>query len=259
MERWANKVAVVTGAASGIGEQFCRDLCAHNVTVIGLDFNEKLLKETAAEIKSSKSARFSTILCDLTDEQQIQAAFEQVIKEYKGVDILVNCAGVFSNTLILQEDGQDSLMKAVNTNFLAVISCTRKAYKSMKDRDVEGHIVNLCSVAGHGIQNVTEKSTLNPASSYYVTKAAVKTLNQMLGRELVFLKNPKVRLSNISPGLVGGTNILKQSPYQTAVMDGNEFTLNPKDVSATLLFVLAAPKNVQVREVIIESVGACLY
>lgn len=256
MERWANKVALVTGAASGIGAQFCKDLCAHNVTVIGLDFNEKLLKETAAEIKSDKSTRFSTIHCDLTDEQQIQAAFERVSKEYKGVDILVNCAGMFPNTSILQEDGHASLMKTVQTNLLAVISCTRKAYKSMNDRDVEGHIVNMCSVAGHVVQQL---KGVSPATSYYVTKSAVKTLNQMIGQELVFLKNTKVRYSNISPGLVGGTNILKDTSYQSTVMDGNEFKLKPKDISDTLLFILSTPKHVQVRDVIIESVGACLY
>lgn len=258
MERWANKVAVVTGAASGMGAQFSQDLCSHNVTVVGLDFKEELLNPTAAAIVSKNPlARFIPVLCDLTVEEEISAAFDRIIKEMGGVDILINCAGIYCGGPVLQEGGADLLIKqTIQTNLLAPILCIKRAFKSMADRDVDGHIVNISSVLGHV---VTPLPGLPPASIYCVTKSALKTLNQMIGQELVHYKNRRVRISNISPGIVGGTNILKDTQFHNLVLGNDGFKLTPKDVSDALIFILSAPQNVQVRDVIIESTGACLY
>lgn len=256
MERWANKVALVTGAGSGIGAQMCKDLCARNVSVFGLDFNEESLELVSREIISKDaSSVFLPILCDLTKEEQIQAAFDKILVEGGGVDILVNCAGVVSDHSILEDDNLEMVQKIIQTNLVAVISCTKKAFKSMCDRDVEGHIVNICSILGHcAISCPGVKPFL---STYSVSKFGVQALNRMLSKELVYYQRPKIRLSNISPAFVGDTKIGKENASFKALPESP--VLSPKDVSDTLMFVLSAPSHVQVREVVIEAAGAGYY
>lgn len=255
MDRWANKVAVVTGAGSGIGAQMCIDLCRNNITVIGLDYNPDYLEKTASTIvQNIPSARFSSIVCDLTQESNIKSAFEQILANHEGVDILVNSAGYFHDVAVLEEGGLEALTKTVQTNLIAVISCTKKAFVSMAERNVPGQIINVCSVAGH---TVLTAPGLLPATVYYATKSAVKTLNQLLGQELLFKNNDKIRISNISPALVGGTNLLNSTGHKAILECPNK--LAPKDISETMLFILSAPQHVHIREVIMESVGAMGY
>lgn len=110
MDRWAGKVALVTGACSGIGTQICRDLCGHEVWVFGLDRDSDRIQLIFDEILAS-GAQFSAITCDLTEEEQIVFAFDRVIEEAQGVDILINCAGMMTNNAILDEEGYETILK----------------------------------------------------------------------------------------------------------------------------------------------------
>lgn len=163
--------------------------------------------------------------------------------------------GIMTNNAILEEDGEERLNRMMQTNVLALISCIKKAYKSMSDRDTEGHIVNMCSVTGHAVPGMPGVKPV--ACAYYASKFAVNALNRGINQELIYYGKNKIRISNISPGLVGGTNIAKDTDYeQVLASDG---LLKAKDISDTLLFILAAPSHVQVREVILESVGGMMY
>lgn len=257
MDRWTNKVALVTGAGSGIGAQICRELCSHGLIVYGLDCNEESLQSLFEELHGDidSVAFFSTVLCDLTDEDQIVAAFDRITSESGGVDILVNCAGMMTNNAILEDEGDERLQRMFQLNVLAVISCIKKAYKSMADRDADGHIVNMCSVTGHGVPGFPGLKPV--ASAYYASKFAVNALNRVINQELIYFNKPKIRITNISPGLVGGTNIAKDTDFEEALR--SESLLQPKDISDTLRFILSAPRHVQVREVILESVGGMMY
>lgn len=256
MERWANKVALVTGAGSGIGAQICHDLCDNKVIVVGLDFKEDFLGSVAKKIRTKNSnARFSTILCDLTQEDQIKAAFELIQKDYGGVDILVNCAGIICDSTLMEENRMEVFTKLIQTNLLAVISCTQKAMKSMSERDVEGHIVNLCSVSGHcvpvfpGFKPVT--------TVYSMSKFGMTAFNRLLNQELIYYKNTKIRVSNISPGPVANTGLTKGMDLDKKLQ--GQGTLNVKDVSETMIFILSTPSHVQVRDIILEGVGSGVY
>lgn len=252
MERWANKVAVVTGAGSGIGAQIVRDLCTNKVIVYGLDINNDGLQKVSSEIvEKDPSSRFTAILCDLTKEEEITLTFNRIIVESAGVDILVNCAGIITNYLLLDEDSGDSVNKVIQTNLMAVISCCRKAFKSMADRDVDGHIVNICSIMGHLVLNVPGKT----ASAYSVSKFGLNGLNRVLQTEIVKLNKPKIRLSQISPGFVGDTGIRKEADVDFSGAP----QLKAKDISDTLMFILSAPTHMVVRDVILQGAGSLDY
>ena len=95
------KVALVTGASSGIGEIIVKTLIKNGIKVVGLARKIEKMKETEKGLKSTNI--FFPIKCDLTKEDNILNAFEWIKKHLGGVDILVNCAGVLSLGLIIGE------------------------------------------------------------------------------------------------------------------------------------------------------------
>lgn len=249
-------MAVVTGASAGIGAQICRDLCANNVIVIGLARRGNLLEDLGKDIRSQHpTAQFMGISCDITKEDQIRVAFEQTVQKFGGVDILVNNAGIFPNASLLEDNVENLIADTLQTNVSALISCTRKAFKSMVDRDTEGYIVNISSIAGHAVIPAPPGAKPFPGI-YYGSKHAVTAVNRAIGQELVFYNKPKIRVSNISPGVVR-TDIFQTGGF------GNAFDelpqLNSKDISDTLLFILSTPSHVQIRDIIVEPVGSAQY
>lgn len=257
MNRWANKVAVVTGASSGIGERICRDLCQHKVTVIGLARRAELLAAISEDIaaKNPTAGRFVGICCDVTSEEQLTAAFDRIIEEFGGVDILINNAGVFANANLLEVGAEDSIATMLQTNLSAVVSCTRRAFSSMAERDTDGYIVNISSVAGHSVPQTLAGTKPFPGA-YFASKAALTAMNRSLGQELVFYQKPKIRITNLSPGVVQ-TEIFKTGGFGNAMESLP--SLSTQDISDTLMFILATPSHVQVRDIVLESVGSCFY
>lgn len=256
MDRWANKVAVVTGASSGIGERICRDLCTQKVIVVGLARRTDRLSQIQADIAKDPSAgQFVPLCCDVTDEKQIKAAFDKIVKDHGGVDILVNNAGVFTDGGILEPGSDDVLNKTFDTNVSAVLSCTRKAFQSMSERNADGYIVNISSIAGHTVPCNAPGMKPFPGA-YFASKSALTAINRMIGQELVYYQKKNIRVSNISPGIVQ-TEIFKAGGFGNA-MDALP-SLNAKDVSDTLQFILSTPSHVQVRDVILEAVGSAFY
>jgi NAD(P)-dependent dehydrogenase (short-subunit alcohol dehydrogenase family) len=105
MDRWIGKTAVVTGAASGIGEAITRALLRKGVNVVALDIQKEKLASLAewqltAKEREGFSAALHPIHCDVSVEKDIDAAFQQ-IDAYGGVDIMVNNAGVMSYRCII--------------------------------------------------------------------------------------------------------------------------------------------------------------
>lgn len=242
MEQWKGKVAVVTGASSGIGAAICKDLCQHGITVVGMARRLEKLNELQREILTTKEdAVFHSVKCDLTSESDIEKAFEHVVKTLGGVDILVNNAGVAKRGKLLESDLED-LKTVINTNLMAVVSCTKKAFQSMADRDVAGYIINIASVLGHTIP-VLPEPTFNV---YPASKFGVRALNTVLRHELNFLKKNKIRLSSVSPGLVKSemTEAYKGFPI-----------LESKDISDVVVYLLGTNPRVQVEDVIIRPTG----
>lgn len=247
MDLWKGKVAVVTGASSGIGATICKDLCRYNVIVVGLARRLDRLEALKNEILEMKQdSQFVPVQCDLNLEDDIKTAFEYVNAKLGGVDILVNNAGILQRTLVLEEDNLDRLKMVINTNLMALISCTKKAFQSMSARDVPGYIINISSVVGHGVPNLPVLMNVYPSS-----KHAVKALNTVLRHELNYLKKNKIRISTVSPGAV------RTPIFDTAGLKLGEKVsfLMPEDVSDVVLYVLASDPRVQVEDVIIRPLG----
>lgn len=93
MERWEGKVAVVTGATSGIGASICTELCRSGMIVCGLARRKDKVEQLRASLFGS-SGQLNAVECDITSEQSVKQAFSWIEKTLGGIDLLVNNAGV---------------------------------------------------------------------------------------------------------------------------------------------------------------------
>ncbi|XP_046673601.1 farnesol dehydrogenase-like isoform X1 [Homalodisca vitripennis] len=244
MDRWQGRVAMVTGARTGIGEAISRALVSYGVLVVGLARNEERLKELEKEMAGQKG-KFYGIKTDLTIEEEILSAFRWTEQHVGGIDILVNNAGVSTRTRVL--DGEINIWRNMfEVNVYAVGICTREAVKSMRARGVkDGHIVNINSVTGHIV------STLLSQSVYSATKHALSLLTEAMRKELVE-SNSTIRVSSVSPGRVMTEMI---APKGVIRAKDRGPVLDCPSVADAVIYVLSTPPNVQISEVIVRPVG----
>ncbi|PNF26478.1 Farnesol dehydrogenase [Cryptotermes secundus] len=239
MERWSGRVAVVTGASSGIGAAIAAELTKKGLKVAGLARRVERVEELSKSLSSAKG-KLHAVKCDVSKEEDVQAAFKWVKANLGGVDILVNNAAVLCATY-LSSAPTEELKRMLDLNVLGLSVCTKEALQSMKERGVDdGHIIHINSVAGH----------IPPGEAYamyYATKHAVTVLTEGLRRELVNLKS-KIRVTSLSPGLVR-TAMPVQEFLDTCP------SLNPEDIADSVLYVLGAPPHVQIHELTIIPVG----
>lgn len=141
----ANKTALITGGASGIGRLMAEQLAALGARVVLWDINASGLDEVAAGIRA-RGGTADTFACDLADANAIHATAARVLAEVGGVDILVNNAGIVIGKSFLETtDAQTEKIFAINS--LALIRITREFLPGMIARG-QGHIVNIASAAG---------------------------------------------------------------------------------------------------------------
>ncbi|PSN57034.1 Farnesol dehydrogenase [Blattella germanica] len=246
MERWVGKVAVVTGASSGIGAAVAKELVKKGLKVVGLARRTERLQELEESLKCEKG-EFHGITCDVTKETQVTEAFEFVNQELGGVDILVNNAGL-GNKNTLRDGPVDYWKSILDLNILALSVCTREALQSMKQRGVDtGHIIHINSISGHKLPE-------GKGYMYSAAKHAVTVLAEGLRVELKNEKS-KIRVTSISPGWVK-TEILNASFPSNLIEEHWEKvpTMDVQDVVDAVIYVLGTRPNVQVEEILLTAI-----
>ncbi|XP_012250705.2 farnesol dehydrogenase-like [Athalia rosae] len=255
MERWAGKVAVVTGASSGIGAAVAKALVKKGLTVIGLARRKDRVLRLNAEL-SDCPGTLCARECDLSKEENILEAFRWIKDEWGGVDVLVNNAGVLRLST-LTDGSTDDWRQTLDVNVLAVCICVRECLKLMENRPF-GHIINVCSVAGHRVPNLIPLFL----NVYPASKHAVRAISDTLRLECTRDKR-KIKVTNLSPGTVA-TEIVKDaenlserlSAEDIAELGRHTVYLQPQDVADAVSYVLETPPHVEIRELIIEPLGA---
>ncbi|XP_064637375.1 dehydrogenase/reductase SDR family member 11-like [Lineus longissimus] len=244
MERWSGRVALVTGASSGIGAAIAEKLvksgmkvfaCARNIGKI------EEMKKTLAKDTTCKGTLFP-IRCDLTKEEDILSMFATIKETAGGVDVCVNNAGLGFAGDNLMNGKTDHWRTMLQTNVLAYAIVTREAIQSMKSRNVDdGHIVYINSDSGYYTLN-------DPTWHFYEgTKHAVTAQAEGLRRELR-LANTHIRVSQVSPGWVQ-TEFAKRAggeEFHKQCLEAGNKPLQPDDIADAVMYVVAAPPHVQV-------------
>ncbi|XP_073828465.1 uncharacterized protein [Musca autumnalis] len=243
MDRWQNKIAVVTGASSGIGAATCKALVEKGMIVVGLARRfEKMENQTRPLIATEFQKNFHTHSCDVSDEESVKTAFSWIVEKFGAVDVLINNAGMLKYGRITDPDSSDLIKNTINTNVLGVVWCTREAFKSMKERNFDGHIVILNSIVGHVVP-------IHPMTNVYPpSKHAVTAMTEVLRQEFLN-EETKIKITSISPGIV-----------RTEIFENNGFpddwpALTSADIADAIVYCLQTPPHVQIHEMIIKPVG----
>ncbi|XP_033212858.1 farnesol dehydrogenase-like [Belonocnema kinseyi] len=246
MDRWAGKVAIVTGASSGIGLATVKALVQEGMTVVGLARRKQKMENDMKAIEGK--GKFYALNCDVSKEQDVTQIFQWVKKNLGGVHVLVNNAGVLVPGKII-DTNKEIWDKVIGVNIMGLLYCTQQAVKIMKESGEEGHIININSIVGHRIIRNADMS----ANIYPATKHAITAITSTFEMELL---GSKIRSTSISPGLVH-TDIFaansKNSDFSGMLKDMPG--LKSEDVADSILYVLGAPLRVQITELTIRPLG----
>ncbi|KAF5283348.1 hypothetical protein FQR65_LT13897 [Abscondita terminalis] len=239
MNKWEGKIAVVTGASSGIGATICKQLVIYGIKVVGLARRNEKIEELSKKLQN-QSGKLYAIKVDITKEEDILKAFKWISENLGPVHILINNAGIYTAQNLLTSDTK--LWKNIlDTNVLGLCAATREVIKIMKLNAIDGHIIHINSIQGHRVY-----PTL-PFCMYTASKYAVTALTETLRLELQSI-NSKIKISSISPGAVktesSQTENLNISMEYLAAMP----FLETKDVADAVIYVLSTPPHVQIHE-----------
>ena len=230
MGRFDGRVAIITGAARGIGAGTAKRFADEGAAVAVLDINEEQAAETAAGLGASKAVGIG---CNVTDAASVEAAVGRVVEELGGLHILVNNAGITRDNLLfkLTEEDWDSVM---NVHLKGAFLMSKAAQKTFVDQKY-GKILNLSSISANGNRG---------QANYSAAKAGVQGFTRTLALEL----GPfGVNVNAIAPGFIA-TEMTDETARRLK-MDVDEFRkLNaeanpvkrvgfPEDIAAAAAFL----------------------
>ncbi|WP_145471627.1 SDR family oxidoreductase [Staphylococcus pettenkoferi] len=227
------KVAVVTGASSGIGKGIATALAERQVQLVLAGRNEARLEETANHLKETYNAQVETMITDVTQRQQVEQLVEQAKSHYGHLDVIVNSAGQMLSPAITDGD-VEAWETMIDVNVKGTLYGINAALPHFKKQG-SGHIINIASISGF---EVTKQSTM-----YSATKAAIHTITQGLEKELA---RTGIRVTSISPGMV-------DTPMGSGDF-GDRKKLEAKNIAEAVVYALEQPSHVNVNEITVRPV-----
>ncbi len=230
-KKFAGKVAVVTGATSGIGHACAVGFAHEGANVVCVGRKEEALKTVADEVRGA-GAEALTIRADLSVDSEADRVIDESVEAFGGIDVLVNAAG-FLTTGTIETTAIDSWDEMMNVNVRAVFRLMQRSLPSLIER--RGNIVNVSSVTG--------LRSFPGVLAYCVSKAAVDQLTRCSALELAA---KGVRVNAVNPGVVvteihkrGGMN----NEAYAAFLEHSKTTHplgrtgRPEEIAALVLFL----------------------
>ncbi|CAA3904284.1 Short-chain alcohol dehydrogenase [Staphylococcus aureus] len=226
-----DKVAVVTGAGSGIGEAIATLLHEEGAKVVLAGRNKEKLQNVANQLSQDS---VKVVPTDVTNKEEVDELIKIAQQTFGGLDIVINSAGQMLSSKITdyQVDEWDSM---IDVNIKGTLYTAQAALPTMLEQ-TSGHLINIASISGF---EVTKSSTI-----YSATKAAVHTITQGLEKELA---KTGVKVTSISPGMVDTAITAAYNPTDRK-------KLEPQDIAEAVLYTLTQPKHVNVNEITVRPV-----
>ncbi|PTI56665.1 oxidoreductase [Staphylococcus xylosus] len=234
MSELKNKVAIVTGASSGIGASIAETLSQHGVKVVLTGRNETRLSDVAKQLQENSQSEIDTHIVDVTQKDEVAKLVKETENKFGHVDILVNSAGLMLSSTITDGD-VEAWENMIDVNVKGTLYGINAVLPMFLNQST-GHIINIASISGF---EVTKQSTL-----YSASKAAVHTITQGLEKELA---KTGVRVTSISPGMV-------DTPLSGNTDWGSRKKLDPQDIADAVVYALQQPSHVNINEVTVRPV-----
>ncbi|MCX8600380.1 MULTISPECIES: SDR family NAD(P)-dependent oxidoreductase [unclassified Gilliamella] len=236
-------IALVTGASSGFGQAICRKLIADGYKVVGAARRIDKLQKLATELGTN----FFGLSLDVTKKDSVETILLQLPKEFQPVDILINNAGLALGLETADQANYDDWETMIETNIIGLVHLTHQILPGMVERNF-GYIINLGSVAG--------TYAYKGGNVYGATKAFVKQFSANLRTDLL---GKKVRVTNIEPGLCGGTEFSNvrfhgNNEQAAAVYEGVDY-ITPEDIANTVSWLVNTPAHFNVNSIEIMPVA----
>ena len=247
------KIALITGATSGIGEACARKFAQGGYDLIITARREDILNSLKAELEAA-GAKVKTLVFDVRDANAAKNAVESLEGEWQKIDVLINNAGLALGLDKEYEGNIDEWSTMIDTNIKGLLTMTRLIVPGMVSRN-EGHVINIGSVAGD--------AAYAGGNVYCATKAAVKAITDGLRIDVA---ESAVRVTNLKPGLVEThfSNVRFRGDNERAdnVYKGIK-PLVGEDIAEVAFFAASASKHVQIAEVLIlathQANGSYIY
>ncbi|MCS4708153.1 SDR family oxidoreductase [Staphylococcus aureus] len=226
-----DKIAVVTGAGSGIGEAIATLLHEEGAKVVLAGRNKEKLQNVANQLSQDS---VKVVPTDVTNKEEVDELIKIAQQTFGGLDIVINSAGQMLSSKITdyQVDEWDSM---IDVNIKGTLYTVQAALPTMLEQS-SGHLINIASISGF---EVTKSSTI-----YSATKAAVHTITQGLEKELA---KTGVKVTSISPGMVDTAITAAYNPSDRKKLD-------PRDIAEAVLYALTQPSHVNVNEITVRPV-----
>lgn len=239
MSEIQNKVVMITGASSGLGEATARRLAASGAKLMLAARREDRLKELVAAIEKTGGTAVYRIT-DVADRAQVQALADATLETYGRIDVLINNAGLMPLSPLdqLKVDEWDQM---IDVNIKGVLYGIAAVLPTMRQQK-SGHVINLSSVAGHKVF---------PASAVYcATKYAVRAISEGLRLE----SKGEIRSTNISPGAIATelTSTISDEDTAAGMNQLYSIAIDADAIARAIAYAIEQPGDVDVNEIIIR-------
>ena len=242
MKTVPQKIAIITGATSGIGKATAKIFAKGGYNLIITGRREKRLEETKKKFSSKYGVKIKSLCFDVRNLKACKSAIASLKSDWKKIDILINNAGLASGLDPIHEGSIDDWETMIDTNIKGLLYMTKLISPGMVKRK-SGHIINVCSTAGH---EVYPKGNV-----YCASKHAVNALSKAMR---IDLHTHSIRVSQVSPAHVEETEFALVRFHGDKKKSKIYEDFNPlksSDVANTIYYIARQPKHINIQDIVL--------
>ncbi len=237
-----NKIALITGATSGIGKATAKEFSKNGYNLIITGRRKEKLKAIAKKLKEKYAIKILPLVFDVRKNSEVKKAINSLTDKWNKIDVLVNNAGLAMGFDPIQEGNIQDWEIMIDTNLKGLLYVTRQVSPMMVEAG-KGHIINVASIAG--------KEVYPQGNVYCATKHAVDALTKAMR---IDLHKHGIRVGQVAPGHVEATEFAEvrfHGDKERAKIYDDFTPTNSKDIAKIIYFIASQPKHVNIQDILV--------